>query len=720
MLPYRTRSPWISLWASIARGVRLFNQQGGLDVVASHLRGQDAALLVLDNCEHIAATVREAVSALLAEVPTLRILATSRQPLHLREAGEKVVDLAPLSTDDAVAAFLHYAHAEGDAPIAGKPARGGAAGGLALSQVTTLVEAVDRLPLALELTSQWVATRRLDELIAAVTADPWQNVVDIEPGDGRHSTLRRIYDWSWNLCTPTEQTVWQWISLFPRAVSQQVIVDVCAGSGLDRPTIARAVAGLRDKRILASDIDRTGTPRLGLLATTRQYGADKLDAAGQTSTARAAYRAHYCTMLARAAINWPSPDEVAILHEIHDQLDHIQTAIDYCIADGDLPGARALVVDITRTRAAFLCGWLDDNREMADRVIRAGGPDTVTSPDEARQLADLLAADAWVTVTQGYPDRAFALIDDSQHLLKQWELDASPLLQFAHGGALALARADPAAVAPLNAAREAFGTDKSMLGDRLMATLMWSVSLTASNDPEAQAAARRYLHEAQLSGAPWVESWACWAGGFDALTEGRLEEATELCGRALMLQSGMNDVWGLTWSLLLAAAIAAMMIGGVHPDKRQAERAAWLAAAAEKRRTTIGVRVSGLAPLAALHNQVMDRVRTVLDARTLQRRLDEGRRRHQYAVEYALGNRLPPLTNDLTERQLDVARLMLPDEHGYRRNNREIAEALDIQKRTVETHVGNIFRFFGLTKRDQLTQEHLDSVQRDASDRDNA
>ena len=710
------------LWASIARTVRLFTQQSGLEVVASHLGSQNT-LLVLDNCEHITPPVREAVPALLAATPTLRILTTSRQPLHLPEAGEQVVDLEPLSTQDAVETFLTYAHA-GDGALtgaAGTPSRHSGSSPSDLRQITRLVEAVDRLPLALELTSRWVATMGVDELFAAVTADPWQTVVDIEPGGGRHSTLQHIYDWSWRLCSEEEQIVWQWISLFPKAATQQVIVDVCAGSGLDRLTIARAVAGLRDKRILASDVTRSGPPRLGLLATARQYGLEKLEASGQMNTARAAYCAHYRAMLAHAATAWPSPDEVTILQEINDQVDHIKAAIDYCLADKDLTSARAMVIDITRTRPGFLCGWLGDNREMADHVLRAGGPETVTSGDEARHLADLMAADAWVTVTQGYPDRAFELIGAAHDLLARWGQDPTPWLQFAEGGTLALARADARAIPLLAGARDAFGVDTSMLGDRLMATLMWSIALTASGAADdATAAARTYLREAHQSGSPWTESWAYWANGFVALTQGQRDEAAEHCRQALVLQSGMDDVWGLTWSLLLAAAIAAETIGDEHPDRRQAERAAWLAAAAEKRRTNIGVRVEGLAPLATVHDQVIDRVAAVLDARTLKRRLDEGRRRHQHAVEYAMGRRLPPLTDDLTERQLDVARLMLPDHRGHQRSDREIADELNLGVRTVEHHVGNILRILGLDGRDQLTADHLAATNREPRDRDRA
>ncbi|GIL25534.1 ATP-binding protein [Actinocatenispora comari] len=709
------------LWTSIARGVQLYHQQSGLDVVARHLSGH-AALLVLDNCEHLMAAVREAVTALLAAVPTLRILATSRQPLHLPEAGEHVLDLAPLPTDDAVAVFLAYAHAGGStyAPLtdgsstdADAPQRGSEmAGGLDLGQVATLVDAVDGLPLAVEIISRWAATMRLDELIEAVTTNPWEVVVDLDPSDDRHSTLRRIYDWSWLLCSSAEQLVWQWISLFPKATDLPTIVDVCTEGGLDRLAVARAVEGLRDKRILTADLDHTGTPRLGLLATARAYAAEHLATSGHAPAARAAYRGHYRARLAHAATHYASEDEIAILRTVNDDLDHIKTAVDYALADADLATARALVTDMTRTRAPFLFGWLGTARVLTDRVLDAGGPDTVATADEALQLAAAMAGDAWITLTQGATDRAFELITNCYQLHKQWHLDPSPPLLYADGAAraLGLSDPDPQTADILTTARTALDGDPASCGDRLMVTLMWSMALSALNDPRAEDAASIFLADAQAAGSPWTESWAQWDGAFAALVDGRYEQANERCRRALMLMSDIGDVWGLTWALLMSAAISADSLDAANPSRRQARRAAWLAAAAQHRRDEIGVRIEGLAPLAAIHNRILTRVSEVLDTRALNRALTDGRRRYHYAVEYALADRLPRRptpSSTLTQRQHEVAQLMLPDASGHRRTDRDIATELGISVRTAEAHVGDVLRLLGLSNRKQLRPDHL-------------
>ena len=57
--------------------------------------GERRAMLVLDNCEHVLATVADLASALISQAPALRILTTSQEPLKV--PGEHLYRLAPLA-----------------------------------------------------------------------------------------------------------------------------------------------------------------------------------------------------------------------------------------------------------------------------------------------------------------------------------------------------------------------------------------------------------------------------------------------------------------------------------------------------------------------------------------------------------------------------------------------------------------------------------------------
>lgn len=73
------------------------------DTIAERFRGTDA-LVVLDNCEHVVDAAADLVDRLLGAASGLRVLATSQVPLDL--AGEMLLAVDPLATEDAVALFV--------------------------------------------------------------------------------------------------------------------------------------------------------------------------------------------------------------------------------------------------------------------------------------------------------------------------------------------------------------------------------------------------------------------------------------------------------------------------------------------------------------------------------------------------------------------------------------------------------------------------------------
>ena len=82
-----------------ALGLREVSGRAPVDTLAEHLR-QSCALVVLDNCEHLAPACSELAERLLQACPSLTILATSRAPLGA--AGEttwRAVDVAASRTD---------------------------------------------------------------------------------------------------------------------------------------------------------------------------------------------------------------------------------------------------------------------------------------------------------------------------------------------------------------------------------------------------------------------------------------------------------------------------------------------------------------------------------------------------------------------------------------------------------------------------------------------
>ncbi len=93
-----------------ALGLQAADRPWDVETLADYLADR-AALLVLDNCEHLVPAIGDLVHELRATCPNLRFLLTSRRPLGL--SGEDVVVVPPLSVPDdgsaaAPEAIAHY------------------------------------------------------------------------------------------------------------------------------------------------------------------------------------------------------------------------------------------------------------------------------------------------------------------------------------------------------------------------------------------------------------------------------------------------------------------------------------------------------------------------------------------------------------------------------------------------------------------------------------
>ena len=144
--------------ADVARLVAEALDAGGgtaLERVTGRLRAS-RAVLVLDGCEHVVEEAARVTATMLAECPGVRVIATSREVLHL--AGEAQVRLAPLdATSAAVELFAERAHAA-------RPGldRTGDADRL----VADICRRVDGLPLAIELAAARVNALGLSEIVS--------------------------------------------------------------------------------------------------------------------------------------------------------------------------------------------------------------------------------------------------------------------------------------------------------------------------------------------------------------------------------------------------------------------------------------------------------------------------------------------------------------------------------------------------------------------------
>ena len=242
-----------------------------LESLSAHVESR-AALVLLDNCEHVAQAAAALATSLVA-APNLRVLTTSREPLHV--TGEQVMRMQPLPTQGAEGALspaaqlfvervqAHRADFQLDPSTA--------------EVVSEICRRLDGMPLALELAASRARALPMDEL-AARLKDRFRLLAGgARDAGARHQTLRATVEWSYELLSPHERLLFERLSVFADGWDLDAAESVCSGNGLEPEATLDLLTALVDKSLVTWTAGQ-GEYRYGMLETLRDFAAEKLRA----------------------------------------------------------------------------------------------------------------------------------------------------------------------------------------------------------------------------------------------------------------------------------------------------------------------------------------------------------------------------------------------------------------------------------------------------------
>ncbi|MER6956613.1 LuxR C-terminal-related transcriptional regulator [Streptomyces sp. NPDC000618] len=270
--------------AAVAAAVGVGEQPGrGIDEAVLAVLADREALLVLDNCEQLRDGVAPFLERLLAVGPRLRVLATSRARMLV--PFEWVFPVPPLSWADggeseAVTLFMERAAAAGPPP---DPALRG--------RIAAVCERLDGMALAIELAAARWPTLGLDGLTAGLS-DQLRILAGGPRADDRHRSVRAALDWSHDLLQPSDRALLRRISVFVMPFTADAAAAVAGFAPLEPAAVADGLGRLAEQSLLTATPSATGT-RYQALETIRQYGAQRLDAAGEPTDVRSRH-ARWC------------------------------------------------------------------------------------------------------------------------------------------------------------------------------------------------------------------------------------------------------------------------------------------------------------------------------------------------------------------------------------------------------------------------------------------
>ncbi|MGV9450881.1 ATP-binding protein [Streptomyces sp. NPDC003635] len=654
---------------AVADALEVRNEAGRppLDVLVEHLRGR-SLLLVLDNCEHVVGSCALVAQTLLAATEGVRVLATSRHRLGL--AGEQLYEVPTLAAPgpEEVGTAENFPALRLFADRAAAVVPGFTVGEGNQRAVARLCRRLDGLPLAIELAAVRVRALGVDQLVERLD-DRYRLLTGGSPASApRHRTLRSAVDWSHELCTPQEQLVWAWLSVFVGGFDLAAAEAVCGGEGLGATDVLDAVAGLVDKSVLIRE-ERGGQVRYRLLVSLRHYGLERLEDIGEVTVTRRRHRDYFARLAAEYEQAWFGPDQVAVTDRIRLDQDDFRAALDFCLTT---PGEAQAGL---RLAATLWFHWVaggawGEGRHWLDRALRAGA-----RPDAA--LTRAMWAGALMSLVHTRSAAVLAGTDPPHHALP--------------------ADAELPVPAPPPMAAEALETGTTVGFVVLTRVELACTLVSRGRAGEAVPLCAEAVAVCEAHGEQWARAWALRTLGLAHWSLGEYERAAEQARACLRLPYTGRQRQSLARTLDLLAAAEALA--------GQAERAAVLRGAVDRIWHDIGgdpTQAGGAGrPCAAERH-----ARRVLGDHGHERAHRTGGALHRNdVIAYALGElRRPttgsaaePDTRPLTRREAEVAALVA---QGL--TNRQIAEALVIAQRTAEGHVERILVKLGFSKRSQL------------------
>ena len=214
--------------------------------------GDREMLLLVDNLEQVIAVAPE-LAGIVEACSNLRLLVTSREVLRVR--GEIEYPVLPLAAADGVTLFTARSRLTASATI------------------DELCRRLDHMPLALELAA--ARTRALSpQQILERLAGRLDLFIGGRDTDPRQQTLRATIEWSHELLSEEEQTLFRRLAVFSGGCTLEA-AEAVVDADLD------TLQSLVEKSLL-----RQSEGRFWMLETIREFAREQLDAAGEGDAAR--------------------------------------------------------------------------------------------------------------------------------------------------------------------------------------------------------------------------------------------------------------------------------------------------------------------------------------------------------------------------------------------------------------------------------------------------
>ena len=505
--------------------------------------------------------------------------------------------------------------------------------------------------------------------------------------------MRDAIGWSYDLLTADEQAFFRRLSVLAGGGSLEAVAAITSGAGEIGRDVLDGVRGLVEQSLLIQTEAPPGEPRYSMLETIREFGLERLAASGEENSTRSAHAAYYLALAEQAEPHLIASGSAAWVERLAIERDNLHTAVAWALRTGN--AAAVLRLAGTILSFAYARGEPREGQQWLEAALAAG---SAVSPET--RVDALFTASALAQV-RGDFTRSTALSEEGLALAR------------AHGYAFGQARALLALgitaewQGDLDLAAARYEESRSLMEslDDAVRLPHWTllpvanladVALLRGDPALAATLAEKAVAGWREAGYLWGIAQALGTAAAAASERGDQVRAARLYDETLTLWLESDDGRGIAGTL---AGIA-----GVANRRGQSERAARLLGAAWGVAESLGVRylahhVHAERVLAATRSQLddhlFDTAWTEGQALSIEQAVAEARRLLAAPTSVSVPDRSSPR---LSPRELDVLRLLVAGHH-----DREIAAALRVSPRTIQTHVASLFAKFGVNSRVEVT-----------------
>lgn len=311
--------------------------EGSATMAIAEFIADKRLMLVLDNCEHVAAAAAQFAEAVLTVCPKIAILATSREPLAV--SGEHVLNIPPLSVPGSgtVTAAAVLEHSSVQLFVA----RASSALGcyrLTDAEAATIAEIcrhLDGLPLSIELAAarlRMMSSTELQERLGDCLNVLTNGRRTVLP---RHRSLRATIDWSYALLPPPEQILFRRLSVFVGSFCLDAAVPVASGGTIQSKDVVDLLGRLVDKSLVVT-VPNVRKTRYRLLETTRTFALERLIESNESRTMSHRLCVYMAHLFERAEHAWLTTPTSEWLAGLEPELDNLRAVLEWAFGtDGD-------------------------------------------------------------------------------------------------------------------------------------------------------------------------------------------------------------------------------------------------------------------------------------------------------------------------------------------------------------------------------------------------